>query len=316
MVKISMRLYSEVAPSAARVASEFLQASGSKTFIQEQLLDANQLQKLSLTLNRPRLYSKQDIASTPLAHGTPIPPGYHLAYFTPAGCEQDLGRDGSDKTANPPHTFTRRMWAGGSLHWDRKNLLRVGQTVRETTNIVAAVPKISKTGQEMIVVEVRKAFENEQGLALVDNRSWVFRPELSANQIIPEKPETVELPKGLFIRDFCQSPVSLFRFSALTFNGHKIHYSKEWCRDVEGHRDLVVHGPLNLINMLDLWRDHHKIDDTQPPESISYRATAPLYAGEPYRIVMEKGEESNASRLVVYSHARIDAMRGKILDFK
>src|SRR5271168_4480777 len=60
---------------------------------------------------------------------------------------------------------------------------------------------------------------------------------------------------GSHTRDFTQTPVSLFRFSALTFNGHKIHYSKEWCQQVEGHRDIVVHGPLNLINMLDFWRD-------------------------------------------------------------
>lgn len=95
-----------------------------------------------------------------------------------------------------------------------------------------------------------------------------------------------------------QSAVTLFRFSALTFNPHKIHYSVPWARDVEGHRDIVVHGPLNLINILDLWRDTRsgRASDFQMlvPESISYRATSPLYAGDQYQIVLEDAEKDLA----------------------
>lgn len=90
-----------------------------------------------------------------------------------------------------------------------------------------------------------------------------------------------------------QTPVTLFRFSALTFNPHKIHYSLPWARDVEGHKDIVVHGPLNLISILDLWRDTRQdvTDSTLVvPERIFYRATSPLYAGDEYRIVLEEGE--------------------------
>ena len=93
------------------------------------------------------------------------------------------------------------------------------------------------------------------------------------------------------MRDFLQTEVSLFRFSALTFNGHKIHYSKEWCREVEGHRHCVVHGPLNLINMLDFWRDIK--GEGEVPRGISYRAMAPLYVGEGYRLCMERSKEED-----------------------
>lgn len=79
--------------------------------------------------------------------------------------------DGTDRMVNPPYPFTRRMWAGGSLHWARDNLLRVGQTVKEKTDIISAVPKTTRVGEEMIVVGVKKTFENDAGLALVDNRS-------------------------------------------------------------------------------------------------------------------------------------------------
>ena len=78
------------------------------------------------------------------------------------------------------------------------------------------------------------------------------------------------------------SPTSLFRFSALTFNAHKIHYNEDWTHNVEGHPGLVVHGPLNLINLLNFWRDFH--GEGKFPASISYRAVSPLYAGQTYQI--------------------------------
>jgi hydroxyacyl-ACP dehydratase HTD2-like protein with hotdog domain len=91
------------------------------------------------------------------------------------------------------------------------------------------------------------------------------------------------------MRDFCQTDTTLFRFSALTFNAHKIHLNKDWCQNVEGHRDLVVHGPLNLINILDFYRDVNERGSSETiPKSITYRATAPLYVGEKYRIILEK----------------------------
>lgn len=90
--------------------------------------------------------------------------------------------------------------------------------------------------------------------------------------------------------DFCQTDTTLFRFSALTFNAHKIHLDRDWCRNVEGHRDLVVHGPINLINILDLYRDVSGHSETIP-KTVTYRAMAPLYVGEKYRIILEKESE-------------------------
>jgi hydroxyacyl-ACP dehydratase HTD2-like protein with hotdog domain len=103
--------------------------------------------------------------------------------------------------------------------------------------------------------------------------------------------------------------VTLFRFSALTFNSHKIHYDKEWCQKVEGHRDCVVHGPLNLVNIVDFWRD---IDGGSAlPKRITYRATSPLYAGEKYRIVMDEEKEKITDVRVVDSYGQV-GMVGQI----
>lgn len=168
-------------PSASSIASSFLtrfQSLGPQT--RSQTLDANQVQLLTLTLNRPSLYPNTPSLSnnaSPPAPGTPLPPGYHLVYFTPAFLENELGADGTDASYNPAAPFTRRMWAGGEVRWPRgdggrANPLRVGQDVTETTRVLSAEPKtVRKTGEEMIVVGVEKEFCNEEGVAVLDQRS-------------------------------------------------------------------------------------------------------------------------------------------------
>ena len=133
-------------------------------------------------------------------------------------------------------------------------------------------------------------------LTFIQNSNWVFREALklpdstaSATQQVhatatpsTHKPSSQPLTKStsghVHKQTLSQSPVTLFRFSALTFNAHKIHYSLPWAQDVEGHRGVVVHGPLNLISILNLWRDVASEKGGDPelavPESISY-----LFAG-------------------------------------
>ncbi|EER23012.1 hypothetical protein CPC735_020400 [Coccidioides posadasii C735 delta SOWgp] len=337
----SARLSSSTATSAASastVASRFLakcQSIGPQT--RTQLLDANQLQLFSLTLNRNNLYSNTPALSNaaPPPVGTPVPPGYHLIYFTPAFLESELGVDGTDVSYNPDAPFTRRMWAGGEVHWPRTaegklNLLRVGQEVQETTRCLSAEPKvIKKTGEEMIVVGVEKVFKNEHGVALIDKRNWVFRealkvpspsePRLSPPLPLTSKPPPPPKPSSptarIHARNLRQTPESLFRMSALTFNGHKIHYSLPWAREVEGHKGLVVHGPLNLISILNLWRDVREQSGGDPqeivPDSISYRATNPLYAGEEYQIVLE--EDGKSTKANIYNPDGVICMKADIL---
>lgn len=170
-------------PPAASVAAYFLskfQSSGPLT--RTQTLDANQLRLLTLTLNRPSLFpGSSSLSNVPsaLPLDTPVPPGYHLVYFTPAFLEDELGADGTDASYNPESPFTRRMWAGGEVLWPRgadgkPNPLRVGQEVRETTSVLSAEPKVvKKTGEDMIVVGVEKEFSNEHGVSVIDRRSVI-----------------------------------------------------------------------------------------------------------------------------------------------
>ncbi|KAI9924599.1 hypothetical protein ASPWEDRAFT_40868 [Aspergillus wentii DTO 134E9] len=321
---------------AASIASSFLskfQSLGPQS--RSQVLDANQLHLLSLTLNRPSLYPNSPSLSNAAAPPTnsPLPAGYHLVYFTPAFLENELGADGTDTSYNPESPFTRRMWAGGEVSWPRNaegkpNPLLVGQEVRETTKVLSAEPKIvRKTGEEMIVVGVQKEFENEHGVAVIDRRNWVFRKALpissGSSSTTPPTQDKYSGPASAstitsgktHTRTLKQTAVTLFRFSALTFNPHKIHYSTPWTRGVEGHRDIVVHGPLNLISILDLWRDTRKNgggDDPalMLPESISYRATSPLYAEDTYQIVLN--EEADTGKVEIFTPDGTVAMKAEI----
>ncbi|KAI5298554.1 hypothetical protein KEM56_003955 [Ascosphaera pollenicola] len=293
----------------ATIAQEFLKrCQGNGPQKRSQVLDLNQLRLLSATLNRSR--SSGDLAQSGADNdGIAVPPGHHLVYFTPDFNEDELAADGSDRSCNPAWPFTRRMWAGGEIVWPRHgttepkpNLLRVGDNVMETTAIRSAeAKKVKTTGDDMIFVGVEKTFENDNGVALIDRRSTPSSPP-PQQQWSPEltSPEKLALliPKTAQVRKFRQSDVTLFRFSALTFNGHKVHYSHPWATAVEGHRGVVVHGPLNVINILDFWRDvtcrtTSRKDSAQlVPRRFEYRATSPLYAGEEYQLALEqKGDD-------------------------
>ncbi|KAJ9152020.1 Mesaconyl-c4 hydratase [Pleurostoma richardsiae] len=315
------RLSSAIITTAADAAQRLLEDFSGTTVTRRQVLDANQLQKLSLSLGRKHIHpAGQDVSVDPPSAGTPVPPGYHLVYFTPGGVESELGRDGTDKTFNAPSPFTRRMWAGGQMRWNAHAPLRVGEEVEERTVLLSATPKTSRSAGEMVLVEVQKEFWGPKGLAVVDKRSWVFRPEVTAtphddsagekkrkqaasfldvhgaSTIKDESTQEAEFP----VRQLRWSPVGLFRFSALTFNGHKIHYNEGWTAEVEGHPGLVVHGPLNLISILDYWRDVHG-QGTQQPSQITYRAMAPIYAGESYSIEtagVQDGQDGRAFEIL------------------
>ncbi|OCT46745.1 hypothetical protein CLCR_01999 [Cladophialophora carrionii] len=338
------------------VAEAFLSKfSKGQTFVRKQLLDANQLRLFSLTLNRPYLWPGSSVRALKTLEevepreGSPLPPAYHLCYFTPAQLPGILGQDGTDASFNPNAPFTRRMWAGGSFHWPGADpnksrqhggqaLLRVGDTVTEVTRVLSCEPKvIGKTGEPMLVVGVEKEFRNSQDeLCVLDRRNWVFREALDPSKPASLVPKPKELSKealdesvqGKLWREYHRDEATLFRFSALTFNAHRIHYDKPWATEVEGHRNAVVHGPLNLIAMLDLWRDEVSVyrgvgegsaqDDEviYYPQKIEYRATSPVYAREGYRVMLDQGaRDQEAADIRVVSNDGTVCMKGTVTDW-
>lgn len=175
--------------TAAEAAARLLDDAASSATVRRQVLDANQVQKLALTLGRPVL-GGIDMSSRPPPPGTPIPPGHHVVYFTPGSTEAQLGADGSDRGFNAPHPFMRRMWAGGRMAWS--GALRVGDEVEEHTRLVGATAKSSRSAGEMVLVEVDKELRDPRGGVVVDRRSRVFRPEAGA----PESAGPAITPPG------------------------------------------------------------------------------------------------------------------------
>lgn len=175
--------------TAQDAAARLMDTFAGKTASRRQLIDGNQLQKLSLTLGRTSI-GAQDVSNRAPPVGTPVPPGHHLVYFTPDGVEADLGPDGSDRTYNAAAPFSRRMWAGGKMQWpDADKGIRVGDEIEERTTLLSATAKKSRSAGEMVLVEVEKQLEGPRGVAIIDKRSWVFRPEVDAsNAAAPEAP--------------------------------------------------------------------------------------------------------------------------------
>ncbi|OHE93148.1 hypothetical protein CORC01_11560 [Colletotrichum orchidophilum] len=175
--RCTARTRRSITTNATDAASRLLDTFAGKDVVRKQLLDSNQLQRLSLTLNRKELHPGIDISSEAPAQGTPLPPGYHLVYFTPVGVESELGMDGTDKTFNAGAPFTRRMWAGGKMQFVEGTSLKAGEMVEEWTRLVGATPKKSRSGDEMVLVDVEKEFWGRDGLVVKDQRQVFVRVE-------------------------------------------------------------------------------------------------------------------------------------------
>ncbi|OZJ04331.1 hypothetical protein BZG36_02370 [Bifiguratus adelaidae] len=210
--------------------------------------------------------------------GTPLPPNWHLAYFPPRILEHNLAPDGYEVNHAPPEPYIQRMWAGGELAFSGDNRLAVGDSAKLTTTVKDIEIKQGKRGVNCFVW-LNKDIENQHGWCLRDTRCLVYmnrgkageRKHLTASKI-PDFQQVIH-----------PSAVLLFRYSALTFNSHLIHYDHEYATQVEGHASCLVHGPLTCTLLLDLLRANlnpkkHHI------RSFSYRALAPLYMHEPLTV--------------------------------
>lgn len=222
-------------------------------------LDPARAMALAATLGRP------------LPQGT-LPPFWHHAYFWDAQPPERLGRDGHPKVgigAIPDLGLPRRMWAGGALDWSVP--MRLGEVSEKTTVCLSAERKTGRSGP-LGLVQLEHVVSQDGRVAVRERQDLVYREAADPTATPPTPPDAGTAPVEE-ARHY--DPVTLFRFSALTFNGHRIHYDVEYARRVEGHAGLVVHGPLLAEGLIDLATRH-----LGPLSRFSYRATAPLFAGE------------------------------------
>jgi 3-methylfumaryl-CoA hydratase len=202
--------------------------------------------------------------------GDAIPPGWHWLYFLEARPASELGQDGHPRVGGflPATGLPRRMWAGGRIEFRRA--LRIGESIRRDSEILSVEPKSGRSGR-LVFVTVRHTVSTADAVAVVEEHDIVYREAATPGEPLPAaKPAPRE---AAWRRELVADPVMLFRYSALTFIGHRIHYDLDYCRQVEGYPGLVVHGPLQTLLILDLCRRH----DPRPVRRLDYRALHPVF---------------------------------------
>ncbi|HTI46648.1 MAG TPA: MaoC family dehydratase N-terminal domain-containing protein [Casimicrobiaceae bacterium] len=180
--------------------------------------------------------------------GTPIPPLAHWLYFLPLHCQSTLGDDGHAERGGflPPIDLPRRMWAASRFRFLAP--LRVGDTVQRVSTIAAITPKQGRTGP-LVFVRVDHRIVSGDRVAIEESHDIVYRGAAGADE--RAAPAAAAPGNAQWRREIRPDAVLLFRYSALTFNGHRIHYDRSYVTGVEGYPGLVVHGPLMGTLLID-----------------------------------------------------------------
>lgn len=207
-----------------------------------------------------------DVGTEP---GQPIPLGSHWLYFLDAAPASQIGDDGHAKLGGflPPTALPWRMWAGGRLQFDAA--IGIGETLQKDSEIISVAEKEGRAGP-MVLVTVRHTISGGGSVRLVEEHDIVYRGG-AAGDTAPAKPAE---RRADISETRTPDPVLLFRYSALTFNGHRIHYDAPYCRDI-GYPGLVVHGPLTATLLLRLAGRAGR----GRLRRFAFRAVSPMFAG-------------------------------------
>lgn len=226
--------------------------------------------------------------------GDPLPPLWHWLFFLPTVAHSHLGSEGHARLGGflPPVGLPRRMFAGGRFTFHRP--LRVGEQASRMGTVIRIEEKEGRSGRLVFVV-VRYEITGEGGLAIVEEQDLVYREAPDRSRALA--PGTEAIPAEPWSRTVDPDPVMLFRFSALTFNGHRIHYDYPYVTEVEGYPGLIVHGPLTALLLADVARR----EGPGPLESFSFRARSPLFTGERFTLLGMPGGDRTAA-LSAWSH--------------
>ena len=260
---------------------QFLKQWIGRTETRTDLITAVPVAALAATLDRD---------DPPPQPGDELPPLWHWLYFLPVHRQSELGSDGHPQRGGflPPVPLPRRMWAGGRLEFH--HALRVGETVTRTSRILDVTSKQGRSGP-LVFVLVRHQISNTNGLALTEEHDIVYRDHPNPRDPAPVPPAAPG--DADWQRTIPPDDVLLFRYSALTFNGHRIHYDRRYVTEVEGYPGLVVHGPLIATLLLDLLRR------SLPQAGVvrfQFRAVSPLLDLSPFTIC-GKPEDNRVVRL-------------------
>jgi 3-methylfumaryl-CoA hydratase len=266
-----------------------LQTWVGKTETLQDTITAAPVSGLSATLDRA------DALPVP---GAPLPSLWHWLYFLPQHRQSLLGADGHALRGGflPPVPLPRRMWAGGRLHWLAANPLLVGDAVQRVSRIASVTHKAGRTG-DLVFVLVKHEVHNRKGVALTEEHDIVYRANPTPGDAVPS-PQPAEKDSAWSMH-ISPDDVLLFRYSALTFNGHRIHYDRRYVTQVEGYPGLIVHGPLIATMLVDLLRRN------MPQANVAgfeFRAVRPLFDIAAFKIHGQPSADGKSVQLWAQDH--------------
>lgn len=217
-----------------------------------------------------------------------LPPLGHWLYGLPAATQSELGEDGHPRLGQflPPIPLPRRMWASSEIEFLAP--IEVGETISKRSLIKAIGHEVGRSG-ELVFVRLLHELHSAAGLAIRETQDLVYReiPTPGAPKLPAEPSPDDLLPLADWERTVSPDPMLLFRFSAVTFNSHRIHYDRDYAVRVEGYPGLVVHGPLIAMLLMDLFlRNHSDHEITR----FRFEAQRPLFDLRPFTICGVKRE--------------------------
>jgi len=222
--------------------------------------------------------------------GDPLPIGWHQLLFPRIARHSQVGADGHPARGDflPPVPLPRRMFAG------KRNTfvapLQIGDEVRRDSVIASVTPKQGRTGQ-MVFVTVKMEIHGPRGLAITEEQDIVYREE--PDPTAPPPPPQQAPGKAVWTQRVTPDPVMLFRYSALTFNGHRIHYDHPYVTQVEKYPDLVMNGGLTTLLVFELARSH----GPAPVQTLASRNVRPLFVNREITICGEPSADGKSAKL-------------------
>ncbi|MDE2370475.1 MAG: MaoC family dehydratase N-terminal domain-containing protein [Burkholderiales bacterium] len=210
--------------------------------------------------------------------GDELPPVWHWLYFLPLYRQSEVGPDGHARRGGflPPVPLPRRMWAGSRIEFLQP--LRIGEAITRHSRVADVTIKQGRSGA-LVFTQVEHEIAGPQGLAIRERHDIVYRDPPQAGTA-PPAPQPARSDEQ-FARRIVPDPLLLFRYSALTFNGHRIHYDQPYVTGTEGYPGLIVHGPLIATLLLDGLRRQ------QPQRRVArfeFKAVSPLFDIEPFEV--------------------------------
>jgi 3-methylfumaryl-CoA hydratase len=223
------------------------------------------MQRLAATLDQdPAKYRR----------GSELPESWYAILFGPTARQSTLGPDGHPETGDflPPLHGTRRMFAGRRASFHRP--LRIGDMVSRLSTVTRADPKTGRTGS-FTLVTVMHEISGPAGLAVTEEQDLVYRAGVESGTAAPQKEAAPAADRPDWSTPILLDPALVFRYSALTFNAHRIHYDLPYARDVEGYPALVMNGGLTALLLVEVARPHLP----RPIAAYAARAVSPLFIG-------------------------------------